>query len=335
MKNRLYMILMLIGISFFGISNSVIGYQFEMLENQKVEWHMHKLKSELSKNTLMRGLGYTSLCVGLGSLIWYIGFRTPGAPVLPAAGAPINLEAVANSLAATADSMNATVRECVKAPQSSLFGLRTVYSWLKSQMNQVAVLLLFKGLNDTLGPLLKPVAFLNGIASRTLGAIYHDCSITWYLDSHTKLPLILNELEVQAGVLAGKSIRFPHQSQGQTPVLALTPLSVPDAAIVVGLFDRDHYRESFAITWNLMIADLESVLGFLEYKKHQMMRDSLLVVHRINAIEDQIARHVQDSYQKVLQAIQSDQDANILDYIIQFRARLNIEIQSYILLESL
>ena len=88
------------------------------------------------------------------------------------------------------------------APQSSDSALYRGYKWFKSQTGSVlqltAATALFYAMQSGIGPVGKYFSRFDGFVDKWLSHIFHDDTLTWYLESHTNFDALLPELESYA-----------------------------------------------------------------------------------------------------------------------------------------
>jgi len=266
-----------------------LQFTFNRINDQHIEHYINKVKVELNHNEIHRKVIVVGALAGLGYVTYQLlyGGQTP--PVKPM----VKIEVPKTDIPITSEPLITDVEKPVEKKEQSILSLLTpdgiwninnegaknrakdnlslipwVYAWAKENfytvVQQTAVLALFTGLNNSLGPISKYITYLDGAADKFVARIFHAGNLAWFLKRHTQLSLLFNMMEFHAAKLENCPVTGSHDIslEGQ-------PVKTNQEPMPLTQEERIYHIQQLQRTWNIVIKQGEYVLGFMAFSSSQ------------------------------------------------------------------
>jgi len=193
-------------------------------------------------------------------------------------------------------------------------------------IGSVGAAMVFNVFNNSLGPISKYVARLDGLLDRTVSGIYHRNNLEWFITNHANLVIVFNTLEQKAAFIEGRQVTSQSSLVQETP----------EQFIVVAPHEsqRSAALKDFEAYWIIFVQQLESVLGFMQYTS--LRNSNPLMRERMVALSNTLQIVVNDCAQAFEEKVLNSNNTTIalFDDLKALRARIGLEISNFTLLES-
>ena len=188
----------------------------------------------------------------------------------------------------------------------------------------MAIMSLFSVANSSLGPIGKIMAKLDGLASRTLGGIFHEGDLQWYLDSHTTLRIHIDQMICNARALEGKILIPVSQDANEDEVDAV---EYKEIDILLSEEDYRDYKNTIALHWNSLIDQCEGILSFIDYLDEQSPDIFKISLISVRTTYEQLKRVLNDKQVELSNLLEQGEPCS--DLIGQLDARIQMCLQEF------
>lgn len=201
---------------------------------------------------------------------------------------------------------------------------QTALTQFQSILVGVSASMLFNVMNNALGPISKYITRLDGFADRTFSGIYHKNSLEWFITHQANLTGVSTTLKQYAALIEGRELTVASSGLGPEQII-VGPVS--EAKRLEDLHD-------FAGYWMIFIQQLESVLGFMQYKS--LLNSNPAVTERMVAITTKIQCLVNNFADSLCdKVIQSENGAIVFyDELVALTGQIGFEFSNFTLLDS-
>lgn len=311
------------------------GYELAAIDQANIERKKEFLSAELQSNSTTRNVITYSVATGVALTVGVCAYK-----IFLAAPAVVDVakkSSVALSLIAPANAVGreltkeeknfAWVRvfneQLIKAKYENASFISKCFTNVKAAFKSIgkdmAIMSLFSVANSTLGPIGKIMAKLDGLASRTLGGIFHEGDLQWYLDSHTTLRTHIDQMRTNARALEGKILIPVNQETNEDEVDAV---EYKEVDILLSQMDCQDYKEALSNHWNCMIDQCEGILSFVDYLQEQSPDKFNNGLLSIRTTYNQLIRVLTEKRDEINNLL--GQDKPCLDLIGQLDARIQM-----------
>lgn len=256
-----------------------VRLKFNQVSEHNKERAVKKIKAELENNARQKKVIAVGALAGLGYITYqffYGGETAPKPVIVPA-------EVVKNDQVPVI--IQPEKSEHVSLPPEVLWYLKNeaakarakdnlslipwVYYWAKENFylvaQQTVVLAVFTGLNNSLGPISKYISLFDGAVDKFIARVFHEGNLAWFLKQHTQLPLLFARLEYHAAKLENQPTIALNRSQTISLQMEKEPEHPVSSAGLLTSEERNYHALQLQCTWNVMLQQIEAVLGFMEF----------------------------------------------------------------------
>ena len=258
MKLKLFILYSLLAHCFISSNAVEQNTLLRRVSEEQISLYTVKIHEELSANALHRKLVTYTTVAGLCGGAYYFMY---GGKTIPPAIAPSVQD---NMPASPLETLPPEVIAMLKAQAKEYFN-QSWLAWLKTNFytifQQTTVLFMFTAMNNALGPISKYLNALDGLVDRSISTVFHDGNLAWFLKKHTQLASLFMTLEYHAAIVEGKPLA--PQTAEFLPITVALPM--PELTTEEFSAEKKQYHvEQTVHTWNIMVQQLEYVLGFMQ-----------------------------------------------------------------------
>jgi len=312
------------------------------LQEKNIVKHQECIKQELKKTQCLRFLTYAA-GAGLGaySLKYLMTPPTP-TPITP----PTKKE-----MAEVIQKLREFIPILRKIAQKNKIPVRkpTWFGWAKDWFFYFfkegvtgAIALYFLGNIRTLtAPIEKGVKTVGNTLGNTLDTIFQKPNMQWYINTHTQLKELFDELESTVISIEKKQLHCPVQSQNKTEDFLSDGAKSREETVDVCLTDAQWQQKQneFYSSWKICVEQLEGVIAFLKIKHDLYVTRSLTVAKRFKEIETACVTTISefcDKSEKYLNYIKNQKlPIGFHTAFLGFKKTLTSELRKTLLLENI
>lgn len=201
---------------------------------------------------------------------------------------------------------------------------KTFFSQVQSIAISIGASIIFNAMNNTLGPISKYIARLNGALDRTATSIFHQNNLEWFIVHETQELGIIATLKQFATLVEGKQLTFSSPLLGQEQ-MTIEPIT--DSKRLEALRD-------FTAYWALLTQQLESILGFMHYKS--LKNSNLLMQERMVSIATKVQSLVNDFAQSCEGKVEESENGLLMihDELCSLSGQIWFEFSNFNLLDT-
>ena len=230
---------------------------FATIQEEAIQKKVEKIKTEHTINAVQKKVIYSVTLAGLGYVSYQFFYGgQPSAPVAQAGVAdqsPTPLATIvpqqerqsSQLTAAGSAYLDKMARE--ELAKSNRSFIPAMYYWAKENVSilaqQTLVLAIFTGLNNSLGPIAKRIADLDGALDKVLSHVFHDWDLAWFLKKHTQISVLFASLEYHAA-------RIERSGEDMNADDVHTPY---------------YHARQLQRTWNIMMQQFEDSFAFMNF----------------------------------------------------------------------
>ncbi len=309
---------------------------FNRINDQNIEWYANKVKTELEHNALHKKVIIVGALAGLGYVTYQLLYGGQPSPIKPIAKIEVpqtdsiisqplidvikpieKKEPIYPQL--TPDGVWFLNSEgATKRAKDNLSLIPWVYVWAKENfytlVQQTAVLALFTGLNNSLGPISKYINALDGAADKFTARIFHAGNLAWFLKQHTQLSLLFTTLEYHAGKLENRPVVV---TQTISLLSDQQHIKVNQDLVSLTQEEKIYHVQQLQRSWNIAVQQIEYVFGFMKFSSSQVKWYSLAALQA-----QSLQATMQHEFDTCAQILESNSDILLNNYEILYKKTL-------------